>query len=288
MDFKLNYDLPYFKDIYDEIKLKNPQFFDINDVSPNDIFIPYQKFVDFVKFVMLSFKFHELDSTKQWKNNAPDTIDKFTTMKLMLIMKYFEEIKLSQLVSEYYKNYKREFFNDLFEYHPEKRFALLTGYMINYFDMDSISIPIKLANYDVAENCMLYNGKCMRDSDLERMILKISDHASAEQALMCSLDIAEKIDINIPYILYNNIYNVLNDTYAIYGAVKVCYMYASSEHSYRGNPYYDFVMVEIYDIYSSYCDYYEDYWNKLFKFGSLNKYREFQENEFDNFIYSEP
>ena len=68
MDFKLNYDLPYFKDIYDEIKLKNPQFFDINDVSPNDIFIPYQKFVDFVKFVMLSFKFHELDSTIQLIN----------------------------------------------------------------------------------------------------------------------------------------------------------------------------------------------------------------------------
>lgn len=285
MDFNIDYTLPYFNEIYDEIKSNFPYlFYNLRPVKypckyPCTIFEKYLEFVQYVRYVVsYDMKFHDwidyrkrpiiprfemLDSVLRWMENTPNNEYKIPTMKLMLIMKYFEDMDLSRQVSSYCKRYGRQAFTKFdsqqqiipdmyfntdtkrFEFTIWQRFEMLSGYSIDN-DIAFVSDSLKLSNQ------------------------KYYQHPS----LIYKLKSIFKSEPNIPYILYNTIcrnlyydycmYGIYNKFYhsdlydyyyarpihdnvkscmkCLYGPVKLCYIYAKYDKDYScKDPYYDFV-----------------------------------------------
>ena len=326
MDFEINYDLPYFKDIYSEIKLNYPQFFNVNNVEinrylvnfkqeynsyipnynvTNDIFETYFNFIYFVKYIVskdIANNNHNSDGTmycvenlksfKRWVENTENDKYKIPTMKLMLIMKYFEDIKLSDLISDYCNKEGRQSFTNFeyseqlldgmvfneqtnrFEFTPEQRFKLLTGYYIKSTDSRS-KYPIRVSSEQY------YKLPVLSLSKLKDMFTK---------------------NVNIPYILYNNIcgnfqkeynsmlnvqnYDVHSDAYKscmkfLYGPVKLCYLYSTSVHDYSNdNPYYSFVYQTLFEPFKEHYGY---PFNKTDMINAVNDCN--NRTNFDDFIY---
>ena len=291
MDFDIDYTLPYFNEIYDEIKSNFPYlFYNLQPVKypckyPCTIFEKYLEFVQYVRYVVsYDMKFHDwidyrrrpctprfesLDSVQRWIRNTLNDEYRIPTMKLMLIMKYFEDMDLSRDVACYCKNYGREeftkfdfseeimdgmYFNEQtkrFEFTIWQRFEMLSGYSIDN-DIAFVSDSLKLSNQ------------------------KYYKHPS----LIYKLKSIFKSEPNIPYILYNTIcrnlyydycmYGIYNKFYhsdlydyyfarpihdnvkscmkCLYGPVKLCYLYSTSTHDYSNDdPYYSFVYQTLFE-----------------------------------------
>ena len=325
MDFDIDYTLPYFNEIYDEIKSNFPYlFYNLQPVKypckyPCTIFEKYLEFVQYVRYVVsYDMKFHDwidyrkrpiiprfemLDSVVRWMKNTPNNEYKIPTMKLMLIMKYFEDMDLSRQVSSYCKRYGRSAFTNFetpqqiipdmyfntdtkrFQFTIWQRFELLSGYSIDN-DITFVSDSLKLSNQ------------------------KYYKHPS----LIYKLKSIFKSEPNIPYILYNTIcrnlyydycmYGIYNKFYhsdlydyyfarpihdnvkscmkCLYGPVKLCYLYSTSTHDYSNdNPYYSFVYQTLFEPFKKHYGY---SFNRTDMINAVNDCN--NRTNFDDFIYT--
>lgn len=303
MDFDIDYTLPYFNEIYDEIKSNFPYlFYNLQPVKypckyPCTIFEKYLEFVQYVRYVVsYDMKFHDwidyrrrpctprfesLDSVQRWIRNTLNDEYRIPTMKLMLIMKYFEDMDLSRDVACYCKNYGREEFTK-FDFSEE----IMDGM---YFNEQT-----KRFEFTIWQRFEMLSGYTIdSDNSIKLSSKKYYKHPSLINKLRSVL----KSEPNIPYILYNTICgNVWNeyhmfgndnkfyhsDVYnyyfvrpvhdnvkscmkSLYGSVKFCYLYAKSEKYYSGyGPYYNFVHDYLFRLFKIYHIYpYSEQYNLL-------------------------
>lgn len=266
-DFEINYDLPYMMEIYNYIHESFPIF----KTDTSDSLFKYSKLVDFVNYITnndthvdvcltrhsIEYKpdFEELDVVKKWMHNTSLTNDSISIMKLMLIMKYFEEINLSKDISNLFHLLPPS------KLMPSDKFTLLSGCILND-DNNTIdhTYPFKMENttdsdtkYDSNIPSLLYESICIGTS---YYFNKMSDYRYK--------------------LTFDNIE-------CIYGPVKFCYMYATAKHStstYK-NPYYEFVYEKLFEPFKEHYGY---PFNKTDMINAVNDCN--NRTNFDDFIYT--
>ena len=251
-DFKIDYDLPYMMEIYEYINEKFPIFKTDTSHGPTN----YSRFLNYVSYITYNnlnlkrstvFKpdFEKLSVVKKWINNTPFTIDNVFTMKLMLIMKYIEDMNLSNDISKLFHSLPPS------ELTPSTTFALLSGCVIDNDIIDQ-KYPFKIKNNSE------FNFVCNVPYD-EDIVIKSYPN--------------KDYNFNIPWILYESIciglsyyFNkiegyvpTLTFDYIeyVYGPAKFCYLYGKSDHNNTvyENPYYDFVYHKLFEPFKQYYGY---------------------------------
>ena len=263
MDFQLDYDLPYLDDIYNDV-IFNSMYkcvdwkYGINDrmfYNKLDVIDAYYKFLIFVqsvvsndvniknyifprfytKYYELNAKFRlephlpfeQLNSVKKWMRKFSNKEYSIPAMKLMLIMRYFDEYKLPQKISDYCNKHGIEAFSnnklvydvtykqlysmyglyrndyqcpillyDTYSALPNLRFELLSGYYLYYNNKIN---PFELSNTNVLTTTFK-----SKQTQFDKLISALKHKCRS----LFNLNTAN-FDVNIPIILYRNICNNL-------------------------------------------------------------------------------
>ena len=337
MDFNIDYTLPHFNEIYTDVNYNTIcseyPYNVLKRESPTDVNVNYMLFMRFVNYITYGDtynkehssicrklfnnfeniqKFDDVDSVKLWLRDIDYSPADIPTMKLMLIMKCFEDLNLSHDVAEYCKKYGRESFikyqypckystkyviamnavNNSNKFNtnmlgalqlailPNMRFEYLTGYTLNKTNLDGY-MPFKLIQ---KQFCKKYVP--LRKKGLFTLLLNHTPGLIDES--------------NIPYILYNTICrcvvdeehnhrvvkNLNNNAFCCwfyhtmkytYGAVKVCYLYGKSDHTQFNylSSYYNFVYHTIFKLFAETYGY-------LYSDDDMS----ITSKQFDDFIYT--